>query len=257
LRDVVCLFLAFLCIFSFVTVSVHAADSDDSELEYVDPPEDVYMPDGLDFDVLEGDEPEALYSYDFSEMSDQQRDFYDRLYDLLDERLPLGISGDDYIEPPPLHELLDTGGISFMSIGTQAAYPYTGGAFMAVNTNYGNGLIVTPEPFKVNTFGFLKNTNRVVNLTNSTVSGYWIMGGTTYNLQFSRYGEAQYQYYTGSTYTWRTLTISALTDSNVQFLDETGERGIQRPYLTLQDKILLLFVFAELAIHGLALIRRR
>ena len=170
--------------------------------------------------------------------------------------LSLGYS-EVYIEPPDIAGLMRPSGMMLMSIGSQPAYPYTGGAFIAANTNYGNGLVAAPEPFKKDTFGFVKGTNRVVNLTNGTVTCYWIMGGTTYNARFQRYGELEYQYTSGGTTTWRTMTMSAVTDSNVQFLDETGERGIQRPYLSLESKVLLFFVIFEVLVHTLALFKGR
>ena len=163
---------------------------------------------------------------------------------------------EEYEEPPPIHELMETGeGPRLRSIITQPNYPYTGGAFMALNTNYGNGLLAVPEPYKVSTFGFVKNTDRVVNLTNSTINGYWIMGGTTYNARIVRYGEIEYQYTTSGTTQWRTLTVSALTDSNIQFLDETGERGIQRPYFSLESRLVLVLIVFEILIHAAMLVR--
>lgn len=142
-------------------------------------------------------------------------------------------------------------------IGSSSAYPYTGGCYMQLTTSYGSGVLVAPEVFRFNSFGFLKGTDRIVNLTNSTVNCYWIMNGVTYSARFQRYGELEYQYVSGSTSTWRSVTVYSLDDSNVQFLDETGERGIQRPYLSMELKILITFVFIELLVHGLALVRRR
>ena len=155
---------------------------------------------------------------------------------------------------PAIHALM---GISTFSISSQANYPYTGGCFIAANTNYGTGLMVLPENYKVNTFGFVKNTDRVVNLTMSTVNGYWIMGGTTYQLRFASYGQAEYYYNLATPYAWRSLTVSAITDTNIQFLDETGERGVQRPYLTLQEKIIISFLVLSIAIHAVGLFGRR
>lgn len=187
--------------------------------------------------------------------------------------LPVAVSADDGVdigasavigmsEPEQLPDIAGDiaqvfGLIAPTSIGSQANYPYTGGAFIAATTNYGTGLMVLAEPYKVNTFGYLKGTDRVVNLTPSTISGYWIMGSTTYQLRFTALGQAEYYYNLSTPYAWRTLTVSAVTDTNIQFLDETGERGIQRPYLTLQDRILIVFIVMEIAIHAVALVRRR
>jgi len=167
---------------------------------------------------------------------------------------------EEIAEMPAIHiamEEVAAIGISPMSIITQPNYPYTGGAFVALNTNYGTGLACFPEQFKINTFGFRRNTDRVVNLTNATINGYWIMGGVTYNLRVQRYGELEYQFTTTGTAQWRTLTVSAMTDSNIQFLDETGERGIQRPHISLETRIIIAFIFIEIAIHSISLIRGR
>lgn len=172
--------------------------------------------------------------------------------------LSLGYSGVLGELPDIAGHIADVFGfISTRSISTQANYPYTGGAFIAVNTNYGSGLIVIPEDFKKGTFGFIKGTNRLINLTNSTVSGYWIMGGVTYSFQAARYSEPQYYYNLSTPNAWRTLTVSAVTDTNVQFLDETGERGVQHPYFNLESKLLIALIFIEIFVHVLGLFRRR
>lgn len=163
----------------------------------------------------------------------------------------------EFEEVPQLHNLFGDGSISSFSISEQSNYPYTGGGYMVVSTNYGNGVVVVPDPFKHDVFGFVKGSDRVVNLTNSTVSCYLIMGGDTYNARFQRFGELEYQYQTGISNTWRSVLVSSLNDTNIQFLDETGERGIQHPYLTLTDKLLFVFIFMELVIHTLELFRRR
>lgn len=175
------------------------------------------------------------------------------IYGLLNERLQMPVS-DELEEPPPIHEAFGASGITTFGIADQPTYPYTGGGFAHVNTNYGNGIILVPNPCRQDTFGFQKGTDRIYNLTPSAITGFWIVNGSTYNLRFTALGQPEYYYYTGSTYQWRTLTISKLNDSNIQFLDDTGERGIQRPFFSLTDRLLIVLILVELFIH---LIRRR
>ena len=221
MRDVWALLLAFVCIVTCFTVTVRADDG-----EEIDP--------GLGYSVAE-EEPEELEEEPEEEPGEEPEE----------EEEP---------DIPAIHALM---GRSTFSISSQSNYPYTGGGFIAASTNYGTGLMVLPENNKVNTFGFVKNTDRVVNLTMSTVNGYWIMGGTTYQLRFTSYGQAEYYYNLATPYAWRSLTVSAITDTNIQFLDETGERGVQRPYLKLQEKIIIAFLVLEIGIHALVLMKGR
>lgn len=220
------------------------ADPEDDEPFYE------WVPADHDEEEDESDEDE-----DISEAL-EELPYWEALFEML-ESLPLGYSGAVAaveVEVPPIHELFPS--VSTRSIATQPAYPYTGGAFIAAITNYGTGVMVLPESYKTDTFGFVKGTDRVVNLTNVTVSGYWVMGGTTYQLRFTTYGEAQYYVLVSGTYTWRSLTVSAMTDSNVQFLDETGERGIQRPSITLTDRLLVVFMVLMILVQGVSILKR-
>lgn len=201
---------------------------------------------------------EPYFEVDFGDLIEAQREANDALLSLIDERLPLGTSQVEVLpEPPPIHELMDDGGVSTFSIGTQTAYPYTGGCFMAVNGSQGVGLIVAPEDFKKDTFAFIKGTNRIVNLTNNTITCYWIRNGTTYNARFQRYGELEYYYQSGSSWYWSGINVTALTDSNVQFLDETGERGIQRPDFSLTERVHIVFMLVEIFLLLIMALRRR
>lgn len=170
------------------------------------------------------------------------------------------LTEEEYVlqNPPALEGFLfSSEGISAMSIGDISSYPYTGGGFIYCQTSSGTGVVFVPEPYKVNTFGFMKGTDRVVNLTTGTVSGYWIVGGTTYSLRFTSLGQAQYYRQSGSTWVWTDININTILDTNIQYLDETGERGIQRPVLSITDKVLMFFVVFELLIHAIALMKRR
>lgn len=166
----------------------------------------------------------------------------DELIDLLSPATP----GVVEVEDLPLNPLLSPAGDEFVPvmamrspIGEAAAYPYTGGAFISVNTNYGNGYFVLPVNFKQNTLGFEKGSDRIVNLTNSTVSGYFIVGGTTYNLRFQSMGQAQQYYYQGTGYIWRDVTVTRVNDSNINWLDETSERGVFNPYFSFDTKFIV------------------
>lgn len=182
-------------------------------------------------------------------------DVLNDIYQLLYERVPIGFSDDIYSEVPPIP---DIGGMlpQGRSIGSQTRYPYSGGAFVACNSNQGQGLLVLAEPYKSDTLGFIKGGDRIVNLTNVQISGYWVSGGTTYSLRIPSLGEPQYYYSYGSTNQWRTITISSVTDSNINFLDETGERGIENPRFSFFEKITLLVLLALLFLSVFRFIRR-
>lgn len=226
-----------------------------SETEETDITEDLYQ---LLYDYFDSNnrfDAEPIDGELLETEDTEDRDFVateiDVLFDihsLLYENMVLGSSGE---EPPPLHQIMPR------SIITQANYPYTGGCFMAVNTNYGTGVIMLPETYKKDTIGFLKNTSRPVNLTAGQVSGYWIMGGTTYTLRIRSLAEPEYYYYNGSSWTWRTLTVSSMTDTNIEFLDETGKRGIENPDFSIYERMILLLLCVNIAVPIIGVFFRR
>ena len=165
---------------------------------------------------------------------------YDEFFRLWAEYMNSQLSDEEEAlrNPPDLTEfytILMARGIPDMS-----NYPYTGGCFALVNSNLGQGIIFVPENYRTNTFGFMKGTDRIVNLTTGTVNGYWIRAGTTQSLRFSSLGQAQYYYQSGNNWYWGDIVISSLLDTNIQFLDETGERGIQNPFFTIFERTMIM-----------------
>lgn len=240
--------IIFVCVlvFTYCSFSVFALDSSIDNY--------IYLGESLidfQFDLIWAELEEDLEEDDRDFVySDSQ--ILDDIYFLIYE-LSLGMSDEEYVEPPELHRDF----LTSYSIGTQSNYPYTGGGFISVNSPQGNGIIVVPENYKTNYFGFYKGTDRLINLNNDMITGYWIVGGNTYNLQVPRYGVPRYQYSSGSSWYWADINTTKVNDTNIQFLDETGERGVENPVFSITDKLLILFMVLIMLSHALIFMKGR
>jgi hypothetical protein len=231
----VSLFLCLVCIFTPLTVFASEESPAEGEEEVVEEPVSYPTPEEIADAVvsaLEEQESEEEEVVDDAELALQN---------------PAQLAGFEGSQNAiTTRGLLDT-----------ASYPYTGGGFISCNTSVGVGVAVLAENYKQNTFGFLKGSDRVINLISSTVSGYFILGGVTYSMRFQSLGEMQYYRQVGSSWQWLDVTVYSISDTNIQFLDETGERGIQNPYFSISERIMIFFVVFEILVHIVALLRRR
>ncbi len=110
-----------------------------------------------------------------------------------------------------------------------AQYPsyvnQSGGCFIECQTNLGKGSIVFAKNYQEDTIGFYGTGSNLMNISNSTVSGYFVLeNGVTYDVRAS--GFSTFQYYTGNNWGGYTdLTVSQIYNTNVQFTDEQGDRA--------------------------------
>lgn len=104
--------------------------------------------------------------------------------------------------------------------------PYSGGAYIEVQSSLGRGSFVFPSEYKESTFGFSGSGYNLCNLSKSTVSGYFITSsGAEYSCRFSSFSTAQY-YYSSDTFSrWTDLTVSGIYNTNVSFIDDKAERS--------------------------------
>ena len=138
--------------------------------------------------------------------------------------------------------------------------PLSGGAYFETNVaSLGQVSAVFPLQYKNDTFGFTGTGNNICNLTNSTVSGYlYRTNGTTYSCRFTRQGTLEYQ--ATATATWTALSTSAISNTNIQFVDQTvRDRQTDNYDISRNDRLLritLPFV-AILMLGGILLCWRR
>lgn len=108
------------------------------------------------------------------------------------------------------------------------AYPsyltQSGGSFIECQTNLGRGTIILPITYKSDYFGFSGTSYNVMNLTSSSLSGYFITSsGSQYSIYFNPFSTCQYRQ-DNNYYNYADLTISQIFNTNVQFIDYSGTR---------------------------------
>ena len=101
--------------------------------------------------------------------------------------------------------------------------PISGGAYIKVQSTLGRGALVFPNQYQNNTFGFSGSGLNLCNITYSTVSGYFYpASGSPVQVRFQRYSTLEYYYENGSWGNeWRAVTVSAIYNTNVRFIDNT------------------------------------
>lgn len=100
---------------------------------------------------------------------------------------------------------------------------YSGGGYIEVESSSGTGTIIVPNQFKNDTFGFSGSSFNVFNCSSSTVNGRFILrNGTEYTLRFQGYNNAEIRQLNGSQ-TYNPITITKILNTNVEFIDNTGQ----------------------------------
>lgn len=102
----------------------------------------------------------------------------------------------------------------------------SGSCFIECQTNLGRGTIVVPLNYTNDTFGFYGDGSQVMNLTSYTISGYFVtQSGTTYEMRFTSFSIPQYVYSSDWSSRYQDLTVTAIYNTNVSFVDDIGDRG--------------------------------
>ncbi len=104
----------------------------------------------------------------------------------------------------------------------------SGGCFIECQTNLGKGTIILPKNYCKDTIGFYGTGSNLMNISNSTVSGYFVLeNGVTYDVRAS--GFSTFQYYTSNNWgSYVDLIVSQIFNTNCYFVDEQGERENSR-----------------------------
>lgn len=133
-----------------------------------------------------------------------------------------------------------------------AQYPsyvnQSGGCFIECQTNLGKGTLILPVNYCKDTFGFSGEHYNVMNITNGTVSGYFVLeNGTSYNARASSFSTFQYQSNEDYYSRWYDLTVSKIYNTNTQFTDSNGNRANTIFNFEFSDLLLLWLVCLVLA----------
>lgn len=100
---------------------------------------------------------------------------------------------------------------------------YSGGAYIEVQSAIGRGTIVLQNSYKNGFIGFTGDKYYLCNLSNSTITGRFILSnGTEYNCRFSAFEAPQYYYQSGTSNQWRYLNTTQIYNTNCEFIDNTS-----------------------------------
>lgn len=94
-----------------------------------------------------------------------------------------------------------------------------GGYFMDVATNLGSVTIYVPVNYAKGSFSY-DSRGVPVNITASTISGYFVRNGSLYSVRFASMGGITYRHSDGSGYSWSDLSVTSVDDTNIQILTE-------------------------------------
>lgn len=138
--------------------------------------------------------------------------------------------------------------------------PISGGAFFEVESSLGKITFICPNNYKNNYFGFSGSGNNICNVTNSTVTGYiYTASGTSYQARFTSLGTLEYRINSSSYYEYRDVTITKILNTNVNFIDDKGDRQTDNYFLSKENIFLytLLLVCASCSVLSLFFSRKR
>lgn len=138
--------------------------------------------------------------------------------------------------------------------------PISGGAFFEVESSLGKITFICPNNCKNNYFGFSGSGNNICNVTNSTVTGYiYTASGTSYQARFTALGTLEYRINSSSYYEYRDVTITKILNTNVNFIDDKGDRQTDNYFLSKENIFLytLLLVCASCSVLSLFFSRKR
>lgn len=100
---------------------------------------------------------------------------------------------------------------------------YSGGVYIEVQSSIGRGTIVLQDSYKSGIIGFTGNNYYLCNLSNSTITGRFILtNGTVYTCRFSAFEAPQYQTDSITNREWRYLNTTQIYNTNCEFIDNTS-----------------------------------
>ena len=90
---------------------------------------------------------------------------------------------------------------------------------MDARTNLGSVRIYVPVNYAKGSFTY-DSSGEPVNITASTISGYFVRNGSLYSVRFASMGGITYRLTDGSGYSWSDLSVTSVDDTNIQILTE-------------------------------------
>lgn len=149
-----------------------------------------------------------------------------------------------------------------------AFVPVSGGAWCEVQTSQGRATFVVPADYISGYFGFTGDGYNIANVSNSTINGTiyaqtnFDFYGSPQSLQcrFTRQSglEVYRPYHStyGTSYTWESLSITEIHNTNIGFVDDTGKDRQNDAYRYTTDQRLNILVISVLSLFGLFAVGR-
>lgn len=107
--------------------------------------------------------------------------------------------------------------------------PFLGGSYFELSTTQlGRALAFIPDDYNEGFISLNPAGIIPVNVSNTTITGQVYYGTnftSSYQFRLTRFNTPEYYYQQGSTNEWRTLTVTAIYNTNVNFLDNTSRFG--------------------------------
>lgn len=152
-------------------------------------------------------------------------------------------------EELPEEPVLDSGPIPVYLVDPEPPEPYAagtvgpdGGYYFQVSSS-SLGACTVWLPFEYVTDSFSWYGGQLVSLRSSSISGIVVSGSTVYNLRFSAFLQgAEYRHQSGSSWYWSPLNISAVSDSNIEILEDSPGYQLDISYLIIIAVILVVGV---------------
>lgn len=151
-----------------------------------------------------------------------------------------------------------------------AYVPVSGGAWCEVATSQGRLCVVVPVDYRTGHFGFSGDGYNVTNVTDATISGTayaqtnfsYYGNPTSLQCRFTRMNTLEvyepYRNTSGYTsYRWTSLPTSAIYNTNMGFIDDTGLGRQNDNFLYEPSQKLLILNFVAIAFIAFFLILRR
>ena len=137
--------------------------------------------------------------------------------------------------------------------------PFKGSLYFDVQCSpLGRAMIVIPIDYQEFYFSQTRNSPAIVNISNGTITGQIYYGShlvTSTQVRFQRFGTAEWYYnYSGSSWRWDPLTITAVYATNVVVADNGGATPLSA--FDLSEALPIIFLFLVCALFLLFLMRR-
>ena len=158
---------------------------------------------------------------------------------------------------------LFTGCLSFQCYAAEygAIYPdylsQSSACFVECETYLGKGSIVLPVNYKNDIIGFYGEDYELFNCTSSTITGQFVLeDGTTFTCRATSFNKFEVRSSDDYYNQYSELGVMQIYNTNVEFLDDTGERGNTIYSFTPFEQIVIVLLLFIVVLFVLLLLKK-